>query len=104
MTMTNDAQDLQRNGQLEAERIRARLRQVVRECKLTRKAIAKRAGLTLAVLSSVLREGGPGFYVDRVSRILEAIEVDPSEFYGELYFKDFRSTGDLEISNERRSW
>ena len=89
MTTTNDAQDLRRGGQLEAEKIRAHLRKVVKESKLSRKEIAERAGTTPAVLSNVLRTGGPGLYVDRVSHILEAIEVDPLEFYGELYPEAF---------------
>jgi len=77
--------DLQRDVQPEVERIRAHLRKVVTESNLALKEIAERAGLTPVVLSNVLREGGPGLYVDHVSRILEAVEVEPLEFYGELY-------------------
>jgi len=93
MTTTNDAQDFRRSGQLEAEKMRAHLRKMMKESKLSRKEIAERAGTTPAVLSGVLRTGGPGLYVDRVFHILEAIEVDPLEFYGELYPEAFEGVG-----------
>jgi len=85
MTTTDDAQSFPTESHLEAERIRAHLRKVVKESTLTRKELAKRAKITPAILSNVLREGGPGFHVDRVEHILKAIGVDPLKFYGEMY-------------------
>lgn len=70
---------------LETERYRAHLRKAVSESRLTQKEIAERAGLTPGTLSSLLREGGAGFHVDRIAHILEAAEVDPAKFYRELF-------------------
>ena len=69
----------------EVEQLRTSLRTCVEESGISRGTVARMAELSEEELAEILRVNGPSLELDQIHAVLEALDVMPEEFYGELF-------------------